>query len=315
MKRSTGTWMIAVATAALMMVPAAGRAQTSGSAPPSAESATPNTSPTDPTPTPTGTSPTATPQTPAPDTGEPPDAQESQDETSAVRQHLTAARNTLSEVTQMPAAAQLAGETRTQVSQLISNFNELITTTTDWRAAHAKVEANLTALLGSEEQEAPRPAPAEQPEAPEAVGTTGAADLDPEIRGKLVEFRDHLTVFKEAATGSGNVATRATETDPATASGSTSTGAQPAPGEAPQAAPEAQPSGQGLASDAMRHIEAIEAVLDAAPTPAAGAVGTTGTPQGPPPTEQPEAGGLNAAQVELIRNHLNELRRILDEQK
>ena len=39
--------------------------------------------------------------------------------------HLTAARNALSDVTQLPAAAQLTGETRTRVQQLIS-FNELI---------------------------------------------------------------------------------------------------------------------------------------------------------------------------------------------
>src|SRR3990170_3236658 len=46
----------------------------------------------------------------------------------AARSALTAARESLSQLTQLPAAAQLSGEARTQVAQLISNFNELITT-------------------------------------------------------------------------------------------------------------------------------------------------------------------------------------------
>ncbi len=106
--------------------------------------------------------------------------------------HLTAARNALSDVTQLPAAAQLSGETRTRVQQLITSFNELIGKS-DWRGPYAKVEANLSTLLGSE-----TPAPATA--APGAVGTSGAAaGLDPAIRAKLVEFRTHLDMFKTVA--------------------------------------------------------------------------------------------------------------------
>ncbi len=106
--------------------------------------------------------------------------------------HLTAARNALSDVTQLPAAAQLTGETRTRVQQLITSFNELIGKT-DWRGPYAKVEANLSTLLGSE-----TPAPATV--TPGAVGTSGAAaGLDPAIRAKLVEFRTHLDMFKTVA--------------------------------------------------------------------------------------------------------------------
>ena len=106
--------------------------------------------------------------------------------------HLTAARNALSDVTQLPAAAQLTGETRTRVQQLITSFNELIGKS-DWRGPYAKVEANLSTLLGSE-----TPAPATA--TPGAVGTSGAAaGLDPAIRAKLVEFRAHLDMFKTVA--------------------------------------------------------------------------------------------------------------------
>lgn len=41
----------------------------------------------------------------------------------AAKRALTSARDALSQMTQSPAAAQLAGENRTQVAQLISNFN------------------------------------------------------------------------------------------------------------------------------------------------------------------------------------------------
>src|SRR5687768_5419500 len=41
----------------------------------------------------------------------------------AVRQHLSAAREALAELTKLPAASQLQGEQRQQVAQLISDFN------------------------------------------------------------------------------------------------------------------------------------------------------------------------------------------------
>jgi hypothetical protein len=62
-------------------------------------------------------------QTPAADTTQ-------QDQ---ARSHLAEARRVLSEVTTMPQAAQLQGEARTQVSQLITNFNALITAQSNWR--------------------------------------------------------------------------------------------------------------------------------------------------------------------------------------
>src|SRR5262245_37540516 len=122
---------------------------------------------------------------------------QAQVDVAGAKQHLSAARDTLSQLTSMPEAAKLQGDARTQVSQLISNFNELITTQTDWRASYAKVDANLTALLGPD-------APPDQP-----VGTAGSAaavpatgaQIDPGIRGKLVEFRTQLKAFQSAAGG------------------------------------------------------------------------------------------------------------------
>ena len=156
------------------------------------------------------------------------------------RKSLTAARDTLSQLTQLPAAGQLTGEARTQVAQLISNFNELITTQVQWRASYAKVAVNLNALLGPDNTDAAAigsasTAPAASPNTVAtgstaasseagaagtsgtsvtgaaaqpgttagAVGTSGAAtpQIDPAIRAKLVELRRNLVAFEKASGG------------------------------------------------------------------------------------------------------------------
>lgn len=189
---------------------------------PSEPAATPAPEPTPaPTPEPTPTpAPEQTPkseqQPPAtPPSAEPsaaaatPSATPGQVDQEAARRHLSAARDTLKELTQIPAAAQLTGENRTQVTQLIANFNELITTQTQWRASYDKVAANLSALLGpagtdaaADVAAAPTPAPAPPAGTPAAgtVGTSGvaSAQMDPAIRAKLVELRRNLAEFEKA---------------------------------------------------------------------------------------------------------------------
>jgi len=120
-------------------------------------------------------------------------------------------------MTQLPAAQQLSGENRTQVTQLIANFNELITTNSEWKASYAKVEANLNALIGNAETtDEPKAAPpastagtagaagtSGQAGASGTVGTSGtaAASIDPQVKAKLTEFRAHLKDFEKAAGG------------------------------------------------------------------------------------------------------------------
>ena len=91
----------------------------------------------------------------------------------AARRALTAARDSLSQLTQLPAATQLNGEARAQVAQLISNFNELITTQVQWRASYAKVAANLNTLIGPDNTDAEAAGGA--PAAAGSAGTTAAA--------------------------------------------------------------------------------------------------------------------------------------------
>jgi hypothetical protein len=155
--------------------------------------------------TPAQTQPTAqtpaqpsTAQTPAPPSTTPTGNADAE----ASKRHLTAARDTLTQLTQLPEAAQLTGDARTQVTQLIANFNELITTQAEWRASFAKLDANLTSLIGAERTDEPDVAPPATG-IPGAIGTSGMATLDPKIREKLVEFRRHLAEFQRAAGGVG----------------------------------------------------------------------------------------------------------------
>ena len=271
----------------------------------------------------TGTQPPATeqeaPQTPA-----------GQVDPQAAKQHLTAARNALSEMTQLPAAAQLTGEARTHITQLISNFNELITTNAEWRASYAKVEANLIALIGSEttDESAARAASSGTAGAVGTAGTAGA--LDPAIRAKLVEFRNHLDKFEQAAGGASATepsaaaagtasGTAATASGMSTASGSTASGTGSAASGTTSAQQStsmqtAQPSAQGEPVDRqelLRHVQAIETLLQASGASGTGTAGTAGT-SGSTGTTQ---GGvtLTPAQVDQLKNHLNELKRLLNQ--
>ena len=174
-------------------------------------------SPAAPSPAATAASPAAAAPAQSPATAAAPAAAQSaatqpQVDADAARRALTAARDSLSQLTQLPAAAQLTGESRTQVGQLIANFNELITAQSNWRASYAKVDANLTALLGpdtgaaatAEAPAAAAPPAATPPTATAgAVGTAGATkvELDPAIRAKLVELRKNLTDFQKASGG------------------------------------------------------------------------------------------------------------------
>ena len=96
------------------------------------------------------------------------------------------------------------------MQQLISNFNELITTNSNWRAAYAKVEATLGSSCRLN-----APPPLRGPQVQSARAARRSA-IDPAIRTKLVEFREHLTKFETVAGGAAPCATGA---PPAAAAG------------------------------------------------------------------------------------------------
>jgi hypothetical protein len=217
---------------------------------------------------------------------------ESKVDAAAAKEHLTEARDTLKQLTAMPEAARLQGDVRTQVTQLITNFNELITAQTDWRSAYAKVDANLTTVLGPETPDA---ASASSGVAG-AVGTSGAgaADLDPAVRGKLAEFRSHLKAFERAA-GGGTPATGAAAAAPsAAAPAAPPAAASSAPAPAPAHAATMVPADQAkvaervTSAEADKHLDAISALIDRAQT-----------------------GALTKEQIAELRTHVDLLRALL----
>ena len=218
------------------------------------------------------------------------------------KRHLTAARDTLGQLTQLSGAAQLQGDARTQLSQLITNFNELITTNEHWRISYDKVKANVVALLGPETPESSQP-PATG--APVAVGTSGtaAATLDPAVRAKLVEFRNHLTQFEKAA---GADTPAASAAPPAAAAAVVTTTAPPSSPATEQSAAPPQRSEVMGQNSALVHIDAIEAILKARATASAH------TPAGTPGTTAATGLTLDPAQVEQLRTHLAELRKAIE---
>jgi hypothetical protein len=238
------------------------------------------------------------------------------------------ARNALSELTQLPAASQLTGEARTQVQQLISNFNELITTNVNWRASYAKVEGTLGMLL------APEPPPAASGTAG-AVGTSGTTPaIDPAVRAKLVQFREHLKQFEAiagatpapaaapAAAASEPPTAAPPSTPPATASTtSTSTTTTTTTSAPPEPRPDPEPAAEPVsAEDILLHIEAIEVILgaqataqSAATAAAGGAVTTSPTASGSTKTTITNADvTLNPSQLDQIKAHLADIRRAVE---
>jgi hypothetical protein len=187
MQRSSARWTMALAAAALIALPGSALAQSNPIQNPPAQNPPAQNPPE---------------QNPPAQTQEPSTPASGQVDQAAAKEHLTQARDTLSQLTSMPEAAKLQGDSRTKVSELISNFNALITTQAEWRASYAKVNDSLTALLGPDADQPQTTAPAAGVEG--ATGTTGtepSVQLDPALRAKLVEFRTHLKEFQKAAGG------------------------------------------------------------------------------------------------------------------
>ncbi|HXH06620.1 MAG TPA: hypothetical protein VNI83_08515 [Vicinamibacterales bacterium] len=122
-----------------------------------------------------------------PPTGTPPPAtaQPARPDAEAARRELAAARQALANLTALPQAAQLQGDARTLVSQVIDRFNALLTAETGWRQRYDEVERTLDALLG----------PGASPDAPPSPPPVA---LDAAIRHKLIEFRTRLRAFAQA---------------------------------------------------------------------------------------------------------------------
>jgi hypothetical protein len=254
--------------------------------------------------------------------GQPVGTSGTQVDAAAARQHLTEARQSLADLTALPQAQQLQGDTRTQVSQLISQFNQLITTQDDWRSAYEQVNGTLTSLLNS-------PSASSSSTSQGAVGTSGSAsasgsaNVDPAIRAKLEEFRTHLQAFYDAAGGSAaSASSSGSMTGSTSSTGSTSTTTSSGAATGSSAGYAGSAAGTTTSGDAESHIAAIEQILDQASGSSSSATGTSGSTTGS--TTSSTATGstsgtgssasnasgvtLTQEQIDQIRQHLQQLR-------
>jgi hypothetical protein len=313
MHRSTTRWTTALAAAALLALPVAGAAQTTGTPPEQPPASTPQ--PQEPTPQPQPPASTAPAQP----------ATAGQVDATTAKKHLSEARDALSQITSMPEAAMLQGDSRTQVSQLIANFNELITTQSEWRAAYAKVDANLTTLLGPDTSDPAAAAGAAPVGTSGTAGTTGtagatgttgttptaeapgSASIDPAIRTKLAEFRSHLKLFEKAA-GGGAESSEAMA--PSAATGSTTNPANPATSVTP-----ANPD--PASATPTSPTPANPTASNPAQPSAAGATGTSGVTPSPTATMSTADQAKAAEQVghSEADKHLDAISDILNKSK
>jgi uncharacterized membrane protein len=159
----------------------------------------------------TQSSQTAAPQTSPSGTSQQPETGGSGNQEVA-RQALAAARQSLAELTKLPAASSLQGEQRTAIANFISDFNAFATAQTDWRSKYEVVDESLTRLLGEASATTGAPSTSGTPPAPTTPGATpntpgatgsgaaaGGGALDPAIIAKLQEVRTHLDEFEQAS--------------------------------------------------------------------------------------------------------------------
>ena len=199
----------------------------------------------------------------------------------------------------------MSGEARTQVAQLISGFNELISTQTQWRDSYAKVNAHLTALLGPDPV-ASDPTNASGTAARRHIGCVRGNDRSgsPRETRRAAYAPDGV---REAAAAVQRAHAAGT-TDPASSTGAASSAAnppataapeqKPTPTQPPTAQPTQTTGTSGAAtttqgtSDVMKHVAAIEALLKM----------------------QDDSGGLTLtkAQVEQLRTHWAALRTAIE---
>jgi len=343
MHLSHARWATAVATVALIALPISAVAQSN---PPQNPPSQP------PTQTQPQTQPPATQQQPPSSTTQSQPAAppaNGQADAAAAKQHLTEARDALSQMTSMPEAAKLQGEARTKISELISNFNALITTQNDWRSAYGKVNDSLTALLGPDSDQSQSGAAASGTAAVGTAGTTGtgataptgtsgtaaasgSVNLDPALRAKLVEFRTHLKEFEKAAGGSASApAPASSETSPSTAASAGSASAAGSAGSAagsagsmpPAASPTSTANPANPANPATATGGAVGTSGSESPKPFAGSA-TGSADQNVNAAAQQEiaaidaimkkskTGALTKTQAAEIRRHLEALRSLLN---
>jgi hypothetical protein len=236
--------------------------------------------------------------------------QQGQDTREAALQQLTAARDALAAITQMPAASQLQGEARTAVNALITNFNALIASKEDWRSPYRQVQQTLATLLGPDPN-APQVPMTGSSDATATTGTSGTSGitLPADIKAKLTEIRTDLDRFGTLASGqpagtAGGEGQMSGTSGTASMSSTAGTGSSNATGSMARGA-------FANSEDARAELDAIQAVLDrvmgaASGTPTTNSSGSsTGKPGSTTVMVSLEDLRTILAHVQQLRNNLN----------
>ncbi|HSK11328.1 MAG TPA: hypothetical protein VK911_17220 [Vicinamibacterales bacterium] len=256
--------------------------------------------------------------------------QQGQENEAEARQRLVEARESLAELAKMPEAGQLQGQPRTEVTEMISNFNALLTAEENWYEQYKLVMQNLHNVLGPASEGAAGTAGTTGSTAG-TTGTTAGEEVPAALREKLTEFRERIMAFGRAAGApdvmggvSGRTSGSASPAGSATAGTSgaagTTAGAAQSSGAAQTAA------GTSSASDTLEyHLDAISSIiqesLSGQPT-APGAAGTTGSTSGTTGSTTsgttgsagtPGAVTIEREKLDRIQSHLQRVREIARE--
>jgi hypothetical protein len=119
----------------------------------------------------------------------------------AIKQTLSSAQASLSELIKLPAAASMQGDVRTSVSGFIGEFNAFATLPKDWKAKYQVASASLDKMLATAAAAPPAPAApaAPAPATPAAAPDPNAPGVwDPTVVEKLKDVRKHLDGFEKA---------------------------------------------------------------------------------------------------------------------
>ena len=267
-------------------------------------------------------------------------AQQSGRDEAKSRQALVQARETLAEVTKMPEASQLQGQARTEVAQLINNFNTLLGAEANWYESYQAVMRNVYNIVGpaTPDEMTGGGSTTTGTTGTTGSGTTGSAagaaagsaEIPSAIRNKLTQFRQQLMEFGRAAgapdvTGGVSSATAAESgsmsgSTSGTTTGSTSgtTGTTSGTTSGTSSATGSQTQGESI----EQHIDAINDILQQAQSGAAsGTTGTTGSTSGTGTTGSTTGSmtgtttgsgpvTLDREQLDRIQSHLQRIREL-----
>jgi hypothetical protein len=267
--------------------------------------------------------------------------EQGQKDEAAARQALLQARESLAELAKSPEAAQLQGQPRTEVSELITNFNALLSAESGWYEQYKLVMQNLYNVLGPASADETATGTTGSTTSGSASGTSGttgstAGTSDPAssgevpaaLRSKLVDFRQKLTEFGRAA-GAPDVTGGVSSSSSSAGTGSQAPATPGTSSETPSGTSGTSGMTPAESETLEKHLDAIDDIIQQAisggastgsATPGSTTSGSTGTSGSTSGTSgatsgtsaSPGAGvvTIDRSKLDSIQSHLQRIREI-----